>query len=142
MQVGKDNPGPVHDGILGQWDASGLDGLYALQLQVVHKDQRVETSIVQLTLDSQAPQVTILHPIANQTVKTSNNAVVLQANASDNLALSRVEFYLDNQLVGTIYQAPFTLSWQVKPGNHKFVAKAYDLANNTSQDSVTFTAGN
>ncbi len=142
VQVGKDNPNPVKDGVLGQWDTSGLDGLFALQLQVVLKDQRLETCVVQLTLDSQPPQVTILHPQPDQTVKLRDNAVVLQANASDNLALARLEYYIDNQLIGTLYQAPFTLSWQVKPGVHKFMVKAFDLANNSSQDSVTFTAGN
>jgi membrane peptidoglycan carboxypeptidase len=142
VQIGKDNTSPVQNGTLGQWDADGLDGLYALQLLVVHKDQRLETSIIQLTIDSQPPQVEILHPVAGQTVKTLNNTVVLQASASDDLALSRVEFYLDNQLVGTLYQMPFTLSWQVRPGSHKYVVKAFDLANNSTQDSITFTSGN
>jgi membrane carboxypeptidase/penicillin-binding protein PbpC len=142
IQIGKDNPAPVNNATLGQWDTGGLDGLYALQLLVVHKDQRVETCIVQLTLDSQAPQVKILNPVEGQTVATRDNTIVLRAAANDNLALSKIEFYLDNQLVGTLYQEPFTLSWQVKPGSHKFVAKAFDLANNTGQESITFVTSN
>jgi membrane peptidoglycan carboxypeptidase len=142
IQVSKDNSSAVHDGILGEWDTSGLNGLYALQLLVVHKDQRVETTILQLTIDNQTPQVHILHPAEGQTLKTQENIVVLEASAIDDLALARVEFYLDSQLVGTFYQAPFTLAWQVKPGSHKFVAKAIDLSGNFSQDSVTFSASN
>jgi membrane peptidoglycan carboxypeptidase len=142
IQIGKDNSTAVHNGILGEWDTSGLSGLYALQLLVVHKDQRVETTIIQLTIDNQAPQVRILQPAEGKTLKTQENAVVLEASATDDLALARVEFYLDSALVGTLYQAPFTLAWQVKPGSHKFVAKAIDLGGNFSQDSVTFTTGN
>ncbi len=142
IQISKDNSIAVHDGILGEWDTSGLNGLYALQLLVVRKDQRVETTIIQLTIDNQAPQVHILYPSEGQTLKTQENYVVLEASAIDDLALARVEFYLDSQLVGTLYQAPFTLAWQVKPGSHKFVAKAIDLGGNFSQESVTFSASN
>jgi hypothetical protein len=35
---------------LAEWDTSGLSGLYAVQLQVVRSDQRVETAIIQVTV--------------------------------------------------------------------------------------------
>jgi hypothetical protein len=41
---------PVTNGLLADWDTSGLNGLYALQLQVVRADQRVDTAIIQVTV--------------------------------------------------------------------------------------------
>ncbi len=37
---------------LAEWDTSGLSGLYALQLQVVRSDQRVDSAIIQVTISN------------------------------------------------------------------------------------------
>jgi hypothetical protein len=41
---------PITDGVLATWDTTGLSGLYAVQLQVVRTDQRVDTAITQFTV--------------------------------------------------------------------------------------------
>jgi hypothetical protein len=41
---------PVTHGSLAQWDTNGLSGLYAVQLQVVRSDQKVDTAIIQVTV--------------------------------------------------------------------------------------------
>ena len=41
---------PVTNGVLAEWDANGLSGLYAIQLQVVRNDQSVDTAINQITV--------------------------------------------------------------------------------------------
>ena len=41
---------PVTDGVLAEWDTAGLSGLYAVQLQVLRSDQRVDIAITQLTV--------------------------------------------------------------------------------------------
>lgn len=41
---------PVTNDVLANWDATGLSGLYAVQLQVVRSDQRVDTAIIQVTV--------------------------------------------------------------------------------------------
>jgi membrane peptidoglycan carboxypeptidase len=41
---------PVADGLLAEWNTDGLRGLYALQLQVLRSDQRVDTAIIQVTV--------------------------------------------------------------------------------------------
>ncbi|MGB8983933.1 MAG: transglycosylase domain-containing protein [Anaerolineales bacterium] len=41
---------PITDGLLARWNTSGLRGLYAVQLQVVRSDQRVDTAIIQVTV--------------------------------------------------------------------------------------------
>jgi len=41
---------PVNKGLLAEWNTSDLSGLYAVQLQVVRSDQRVDTAIIQVTV--------------------------------------------------------------------------------------------
>lgn len=50
IQVGADSTTRVEDGILAAWDTSGLNGLYAVQLQVIRTDQRVDSAAIQVTV--------------------------------------------------------------------------------------------
>ena len=49
IQVAESNVPVTNDG-LAKWDTNGLSGLYAVQLQVVRTDQRVEMAIIQVTV--------------------------------------------------------------------------------------------
>lgn len=49
IQVAEGNE-PVTSNVLAEWDTNGLSGLYAVQLQVVRSDQRVDTAIIQVTV--------------------------------------------------------------------------------------------
>lgn len=49
IQIGEGNA-PVINGILAEWNTEGLSGLYAVQLQVIRSDQRVDTAIIQVTI--------------------------------------------------------------------------------------------
>ena len=42
---------PVTDGLLAEWNTNDLSGLYAIQLQVVRSDQRVDTAVIQVTVN-------------------------------------------------------------------------------------------
>lgn len=48
--IGKDVTAPVSEGVLAEWDTTGLNGLYAVQLLVVYADERVETATIQVTI--------------------------------------------------------------------------------------------
>jgi len=50
IQIGKDAITPVESGTLAEWDTKGLSGLYAVRLQVVRAEQRVDTAIIQVTV--------------------------------------------------------------------------------------------
>ena len=41
---------PVKNGLLAEWNTGDLSGLYAVQLQVVRSDQRVDTAVIQVTV--------------------------------------------------------------------------------------------
>jgi len=49
IQVAEGNES-VANGLLASWDTNGLNGLYAVQLQVVRIDQRVENAVIQVTV--------------------------------------------------------------------------------------------
>jgi membrane carboxypeptidase/penicillin-binding protein PbpC len=49
IQIGESNAS-VTNGLLATWNTNGLSGLYAVQLQVVRSDQRVDTAIIQITV--------------------------------------------------------------------------------------------
>ena len=49
-QIGTDSTTPVLEGTLAEWDTSGLNGLYALQLLVVHTDNSITTATVMVTI--------------------------------------------------------------------------------------------
>jgi len=49
VQVAEGNA-PVTNDLLAEWNTSELSGLYAVQLQVVRNDQRVETAVIQVTI--------------------------------------------------------------------------------------------
>ena len=51
IQIAESNE-TVVIGPLAEWDTSELSGLYALQLQVVRSDQRVDTAIIQVTISN------------------------------------------------------------------------------------------
>ena len=52
IQIGSDSATPIQNGILATWDTSGFNGLYAVQLQVIRTDQRVDTAVTQVTINN------------------------------------------------------------------------------------------
>ena len=50
IAVGDEATTSVQDGLLATWDTAGLSGLYAVQLQVIRTDQRVDSAIIQVTV--------------------------------------------------------------------------------------------
>jgi len=50
IQIAEGNE-PVTDSLLAEWNTNDLSGLYAIQLQVVRSDQRVDTAIIQVTVN-------------------------------------------------------------------------------------------
>ena len=49
IQVAEGNA-PVDGNLLAGWNTRGLSGLYAIQLQVVRSDQKVDAAIIQVTI--------------------------------------------------------------------------------------------
>jgi len=72
--------------------------------------------------------------------------VTVVANASDNNAVAKVEFYRGTNKIGTATAQPYTIEWNTAyapNGSHSLTAKAYDEAGNTGTSPViTVTTAN
>jgi membrane carboxypeptidase/penicillin-binding protein PbpC len=139
VQIGTDSTAPLTESLLSEWDTTGLDGLYALRLMVVRSDQRVEQAVVQVTLDNTPPQVAISYPQAGQAISLIQEPqVALQAQVNDPF-LEKVEFFVDDILVGESDVAPFGVVWQAQAGSHTLRVVASDRAGNSAGVSIEFT---
>jgi hypothetical protein len=86
-------------------------------------------------VDAVAPAVAVTAPSAGTTVA---GVVNLTASATDNVAVTNVEFYRDGILLGSDNTAPYTLSWNTSTmtnGSSTLTAKAYDAAGNVATSS-------
>jgi hypothetical protein len=139
QQVGSDSKSLVLDGLLARWDTSGLNGLYAVQLQAVRTDQRVDTAVIQVTVDNTLPQISILYPQEGQELDdTSDRQITFQTQISDNLSLAEVEFYIDGERIAALEEAPFELTWNTSPGEHTLRVIARDRAGNEAEKTVRY----
>ena len=140
VQVGEDSKSLVLDGILATWDTSDLNGLYAVQLQVVRSDQHVDTAVIQVTVDNTPPDVNITYPLEGAMLGFEDNRqITFQAQVNDNLSISAVEFYVDGRKIGSIEKAPFAMTWSAGKGEHRLRVVARDRAGNESERMITFS---
>lgn len=93
--------------------------------------------------DTTFPTVSITYPLNGSTV-TRRSSVEIQATASDNIGVQRVEFYISGKKKCTDSLAPYTCLWSVpnKPnGKYNITARAYDTAGNiTNSTNVSVTS--
>ncbi len=93
--------------------------------------------------DTTPPTTSITAPANNATV---SGTVSVTASASDNVGVTKVEFYLDGALKSTATTSPYSWSWDTTSASnasHTLVSKAYDAANNIGTSStVTVTVSN
>ncbi len=89
--------------------------------------------------DTIPPVVNITSPVKGTVVKGVTEIIV---SATDNVAVARVELYIDSVLVATDKTAPYIFSVDtsiLKLGTHQLTAIAYDTSNNAAHVSSTMT---
>lgn len=96
-------------------------------------NESAKSTNVTISGDSAAPTVALTSPTGGSTV---SNSINLTASASDNVGVTRVEFYRDSStLVGVATAAPFNVqdnTTNMSNGSHSYNAKAFDAAGNSS----------
>jgi len=128
---------PVTDDVLGTWDATGLSGLYAVQLLVTDADGRVHTATTQVTVDERPPQVNFVHPQeADLAAAAQQGYLIVQAAAEDDLALAWVQLEADGAPIGKLEAPPYTFALQLEPGKHTLVLTAADAAGNLARTTL------
>ena len=95
-------------------------------------------------VDATPPTVNLTAPVSGAYVH--GTAVALSANASDNVAVAKVQFQIDGSNIGTAdTTAPYTASWNttsVTDGQHVVTATATDTSGNATSASETVTVDN
>ncbi|GMQ60658.1 hypothetical protein AN1V17_50590 [Vallitalea sediminicola] len=86
-------------------------------------------------VDDVVPTCNITSPNNSDTV---DGMLAINANAEDNVAVAKVEFYVNNNKIGEDNSAPYSFDWNtttVSNGNHNLKVKAIDTANNEGDSS-------
>jgi hypothetical protein len=102
---------------------------------------------------STAVAFTVSNPVSDTTAPSvtasesgSSGTITLSAAATDNVAVTKVEFLVDGVLKGTDTASPFSMtldSTTLTNASHSLTAKAYDAAGNVGTSAaVAFTVGN
>jgi hypothetical protein len=85
-------------------------------------------------------------PVISVSESGASGAITFSATATDNIGVTKVEFYVDNKLKGTDTTAPYSMpldSLTLIDGNYSLVGKAYDAAGNIGvSTSVPFIVNN
>ena len=101
----------------------------------LYEDSSTATYVVD---DSIAPLVSIASPV-NGTTVSRKSTVVINVSASDNVSVTKVEFYVDNKLICTDSAYTYSCNWKVPPSSNRtynLQAKAFDVAGNISTSST------
>ena len=95
-----------------------------------------------MTVDTTPPIVSISNPASGAAVA---GTLPVLGTATDNVGVTKIEFYVDNQLISSTASSPFSFSWSttgVPNGTHTLLVKAYDAASNVGQASVSVNVNN
>jgi membrane carboxypeptidase/penicillin-binding protein PbpC len=131
---------PVSAGTLAEWDTSGLNGLYALQLLLVRADDSLETATIQVMVDNDPPQIVLDFPKDGAEISLAENPkITFQPRVVDNLFLTSVEIYVDEKRLRSFKTEPFAASWNASKGEHTVRIMARDRMGNASTLEVKFT---
>ncbi|MBA4180762.1 MAG: peptidase S8 [Anaerolinea sp.] len=103
----------------------------------VNASKAVGAALGGAALTDTTPPATSISAPASSSVVTGT--VTATAVASDNVGVTKVEFYVDGALKGTATASPYSTSWNttvVADGSHSLTAKAYDAAGNSASSAL------
>ena len=132
------------------WNTAGVpNGTYQLTARARDAAGNATTSgvvtvIVDNVVDTTPPTASLTSPAAEATVTGS---VLVGADATDNIGVAGLQFYLDGVALGAEdTTAPYSVSWATATaanGSHTLTARARDAAGNaTTSAAVTVTVNN
>jgi len=102
----------------------------------------VTVNVANATPDTVAPNVSITTPVNGGTV-AKRATVTVAATATDNVGVTRVNFFVNGVTLCSDTSAPYSCSWKVPNQGgktYKVMAYAYDQANNVGSSEVTVTS--
>ena len=129
------------------WDTTGYaNGAYSLQATAYDAAGNSGSSpVVNVTVQNPVPDTT---PPTAQILSPANGATLAGINsvnvsASDNVGVTKVEWYLDGGMAGSSASSSPAFSWDTTKsinGTHSLQAKAYDAAGNIGSSALVSVA--
>ena len=111
--------------------------MHVLQLLVSYEDDRVASSIVQVTIDNQEPAIDIRYPENGQFFDHNDtDSITILADVSDNLGIDRVEFFVNGDILASLNLPPYVVPLRISKGDHIIRVTVYDLAGNKKDSRV------
>ena len=124
--------------IATQWESALLSGIHTLRLTVYFADGSPERVTRLLTFDNTPPSIRLRTSEGAGTADYPNVSLIAEVN--DNLAIDRVEFYRDDELLGVDFDWPYGIEISVQQrGELAFRAVGYDQVNNRAASSLTIS---
>ena len=122
------------------------DGLHVYYAKLTQNDGKILWSAPIWVNQGAANNGDTTPPTVSASVTGNSGLITLSAIASDNVGVTKVEFWVDGALKGTSTAAPYQVimdSTTLPNGAHSLVAKAFDAAaNSTSTAPVSFSITN
>ena len=135
--VGEDTSSPFEY----EWDTTTYsDGPHTIKaVAYTSGDQSVEAEITAVVNNSgdEAPTVSITSPSDGAVVRSE---VLIEAEASDDNGIEKVEFYIDNKLLGSVTESPYEYTWDTLmewEGDKVVEVRAYDTLGQSTAASIT-----
>jgi membrane peptidoglycan carboxypeptidase len=127
--------------IAAAWQTALYSGIYTLRLSVSFADGSIETDTKLLTFDNTPPAVQLrTSDDVTELRYLSQGVASLQADVSDNLAIARVAFYQDDELLSDDRDWPFAVEAALHDvGDIVFKAIAYDQVGNRASSTLTLS---
>lgn len=122
------------------WDPDNDNNFDEMPSKVV--DNSASGSDTTSPSDTTNPTVSITAPAGSATVAGTTN---ITASAGDNVGINRLEFLLNDTLLGSDTTSPYSYSWDttlVPSGAHVVKVVAYDNSGNQTTASVNITTSN
>ena len=132
------------------WNTAGVaNGMVALTTKAsdaagnVGVSAAVSVTVNNMGTDTIPPTTSVTAPTAGSTV---SGTTTVSANATDNVAVSKVDFYVGTTLIGSDTTAPYSIAWNttaVTNGTYAITTKASDAAGNVGTSApVSVTVKN
>ncbi|HYO68438.1 MAG TPA: Ig-like domain-containing protein, partial [Archangium sp.] len=132
--VGSDTSAPFTFSWNTQTAASGSHTLVARATDPY--GNQADSAAVSVTLDNAGPAVALTSPASGATV---GSVVTLQASATDDAGVARVDFLVDGVFLESDTTAPYSVAWDSSSwtnGSHTLSARAYDALNNVATSAA------
>jgi subtilisin family serine protease len=132
--LGSDSVGPF----TWSWNTTTVaDGAHTLSAAAHDAAGNVgESTAITVFVDNSPPKASIVTPTSGASLSAT---ALVEASASDQVLVSRVDFYLDGQKKQSASAAPYRWNWDTTAspnGGHTLVARAFDGAGNYSDSSA------